>query len=162
MNKNRLVIVDDETDMRNGLQRLLSREFPGLQIVTLPDAEHAIAYFDKDTADLALLDIMMPRMNGLDLLRCLMAKDPWLTAVMMTGFGSIATAVEAIKLGAIQYLTKPTDAVQILEALHQDEGNPQVDITSRNFFRTWISHVDSAISRVKKKASALAGKILAF
>ena len=117
MNKNRLVIVDDETDMRNGLQRLLSREFPGLQIVTLPDAEQAIAYFEKDTADLALLDIMMPRMNGLDLLRHLMAKDPWLTAVMMTGFGSIATAVEAIKLGAYDFITKPFDKELIYRTL---------------------------------------------
>ncbi len=109
MIKNRLLIVDDETDMRNGLQRLLLREFPGLQIITLPDAEQAIRYFEKDAADLALLDIKMPGMNGLELLKHLMVKDPWLTAVMMTGFGSIATAVEAIKLGAYDFITKPFD-----------------------------------------------------
>ncbi len=107
MIKNRLVIVDDEIDMRNGLQRLLGREFPGLQIIGLPDAEQAINYFEKDSADLALLDIKMPGMNGLDLLKQLMADDPWLTAIMMTGFGSIATAVEAIKLGAYDFITKP-------------------------------------------------------
>lgn len=109
MKTNRLVIVDDETDMRSGLQRLLSREFPGLQIVTLQDAEQAIDYFEKNSAGLALLDIKMPKMNGLDLLKHLMAKDPWLTAIMMTGFGSIATAVEAIKLGAYDFITKPFD-----------------------------------------------------
>lgn len=109
MKTNRLVIVDDETDMRSGLQRLLSREFTGLQIVTLQDAEEAIEYFEKNTAGLALLDIKMPKMNGLDLLKHLMAKDPWLTAIMMTGFGSIATAVEAIKLGAYDFITKPFD-----------------------------------------------------
>jgi DNA-binding NtrC family response regulator len=107
MNRNRLLIVDDEVDMRNGLQRLLSREFPGLEIIALADAEQTISYLEKDTADLALLDIKMPRMNGLDLLKHLMAKDPWLTAIMMTGFGSIATAVEAIKSGAYDFITKP-------------------------------------------------------
>ncbi len=117
MNKNRLLIVDDETDMRNGLQRLLSREFPGLQIVTLPDAESAVGYFEKESADLALLDIKMPGMNGLELLKHLLGKDPWLTAIMMTGFGSIETAVEAIKLGAYDFVTKPFDREVIFRTL---------------------------------------------
>ncbi len=117
MNKNRLLIVDDETDMRNGLQRLLSREFPGLQIVTLPDAESAVSFFEKESADLALLDIKMPGMNGLELLKHLLGKDPWLTAIMMTGFGSIETAVEAIKLGAYDFVTKPFDREVIFRTL---------------------------------------------
>ncbi len=109
MTRNRLLIVDDETDMRNGLQRLLSREFPGLQIVTLADAEQAISFCDKETIDLALLDNKMPGMSGLELLKHLLNRDPWLTAVMMTGFGTIETAVEAIKLGAYDFITKPFD-----------------------------------------------------
>ena len=109
MNKNRLVIVDDETDMRNGLQRLLRREFPGMQMVALADAEQAIALCGKRAADLALLDISMTGMNGLDLLQHLLAKDPWLTAIMMTGFGSIEMAVQSIKLGAYDFITKPFD-----------------------------------------------------
>ncbi len=117
MNKNRLLIVDDETDMRNGLQRLISREFPSLQIVTLPDAESAVSYFEKESADLALLDIKMPGMNGLELLQHLLGKDPWLTAVMMTGYGSIEIAVEAIKLGAYDFVTKPFDREVIFRTL---------------------------------------------
>jgi len=109
MSRNRLLIVDDETDMRNGLQRLISRQFPGLQVVTMPDAEQAIRYFAKETVDLALLDIKMEGMSGLELLQYLLGKDPWLTAVMMTGYGSIETAVEAIKLGAYDFITKPFD-----------------------------------------------------
>jgi DNA-binding NtrC family response regulator len=117
MHRNRLLIVDDETDMRNGLQRLISREFPGLQVVTLPDAESAVTFFEKDNADLALLDIKMPGMNGLELLQHLLAKDPWLTAVMMTGYGSIEIAVEAIKLGAYDFITKPFDREVIFRTL---------------------------------------------
>lgn len=117
MNKNRLVIVDDETDMRNGLQRLISREFPGLQVVALADAESAVSYFARESADLALLDIKMPGMNGLELLQHLIGKDPWLTAVMMTGYGSIEVAVEAIKLGAYDFITKPFEQEVIFRTL---------------------------------------------
>ena len=119
MNKNRLIIVDDETDMRNGLQRLLGREFPELQIIALPDAEQAIRYCAKNAVDLALLDIKMTRMNGLDLLNHLISKDPWLTAIIMTGFGSIETAVEAIKLGAYDFITKPFDKELICRTLNK-------------------------------------------
>ena len=119
MNKNRLIIVDDETDMRNGLQRLLGREFPDLQIIALPDAEQAIRYCAKNAVDLALLDIKMTRMNGLDLLNHLISKDPWLTAIIMTGFGSIETAVQAIKLGAYDFITKPFDKELICRTLNK-------------------------------------------
>ena len=119
MIKNRLLIIDDEVDMRNGLQRLLSREFPSLEIITLADAEQTISYFERETADLALLDIKMPKMNGLDLLKHLIAKNPWLTAIMMTGFGSIATAVEAIKSGAYDFITKPFDKELICRTLNK-------------------------------------------
>lgn len=109
MHKNRLLIVDDEKDMRNGLQRLISREFPGLAIVTFADAEETLGYFEKNSASVALLDLKMPKMDGLELLKQLLARDPWLTAILMTGYGSIATAVEAIRIGAYDFITKPFD-----------------------------------------------------
>ena len=75
----------------------------------MPDAEQAIGYFEKESVDLALLDIKMEGMSGMELLQYLLGRDPWLTAVMMTGYGSIETAVEAIKLGAYDFITKPFD-----------------------------------------------------
>jgi DNA-binding NtrC family response regulator len=106
---NKLVIVDDETDMRNGLQRLLRREFPGMEVVALADGESAIEFFAKEKAEIALLDIRMAGMSGLDLLQHLLGKNPWLTAIIMTGFGSIEVAVQSIKLGAYDFITKPFD-----------------------------------------------------
>jgi len=117
MTRNRLLIVDDETDMRNGLQRLLSREFPGLRVATAADGEQAIRYCAQATIDLALIDIKMPGMSGFELLKQLLAGDPWLTCVIMTGYGSIATAVEAIKLGAYDFITKPFDREVICRTL---------------------------------------------
>jgi DNA-binding NtrC family response regulator len=108
-NKHRLLIVDDEQDMCNGLKRMIGKEFPGIDIITANSADEALKYMKEKGADLALLDIQMPGMSGLELLKEFSSTDPWLTVVMMTGFGTIATAVEAIKLGAYDFMTKPFD-----------------------------------------------------
>ncbi|WP_136806168.1 sigma-54-dependent transcriptional regulator [Desulfosediminicola flagellatus] len=110
MSRHRLLIVDDEPDMRNGLLRVLGKKFPAVEIVTAQDGEEALEYIHEHGADLALLDIQMPGMTGLELLKEMTSRDPWITVVMMTGFGTIATAVEAIKLGAYDFLTKPFDS----------------------------------------------------
>ena len=109
MSRPRLLIVDDEHDMCSGLKRMLGKEFPGIDISTADSADEALDQFGDTGADLALLDIQMPGMTGLELLKELSSRDPWLTVVMMTGFGTIATAVEAIKLGAYDFITKPFD-----------------------------------------------------
>jgi DNA-binding NtrC family response regulator len=114
---NKLVIVDDETDMRNGLQRLLRREFPGMEVVALADGESAIEYFSREKAEIALLDIRMTGISGLDLLQHLLGKNPWLTAIIMTGFGSIEVAVQSIKLGAYDFITKPFDRENLVRTV---------------------------------------------
>lgn len=95
--------------MCNGIKRMLGKEFPGIDIATAQSADAALQFMRDNGADLALLDIQMPGMSGLELLKELSTRDPWLTVVMMTGFGTIATAVEAIRLGAYDFITKPFD-----------------------------------------------------
>ena len=107
MTKDCLLIIDDEQDMRNGLSRMLGRNFNDLEILTAPDAEKGLLQIKESAIDLVLLDIKMPGMSGLELLAQLSKTAPWLTVIMMTGFGSIETAVEAIKLGAYDFITKP-------------------------------------------------------
>ncbi|WP_163340121.1 sigma-54 dependent transcriptional regulator [Desulfopila sp. IMCC35008] len=109
MNKHHLLIVDDEVDMLNGLKRMIAKEFPGISVATAAGAKEALYYLEDNDAELALLDIQMPGMSGLELLEELTNHDPWITVVMMTGFGTIETAVEAIKLGAYDFITKPFD-----------------------------------------------------
>jgi two-component system response regulator RegA len=67
----------------------------------------------------------------LSLIDTFLRLNPRARIVVLTGYASIATAVEAIKLGAVHYLTKPTDATEILEALHQDEGNAAVEVAEQ-------------------------------
>ncbi len=104
-----LLIVDDEKDMLSGLVRMLGREFPDMKILTANSAARAVKLIQEEPVDVALLDIKMPKMDGLELLNYLRHEDPNLTVIMMTGYGSIEMAVEAIKRGAYDFISKPFD-----------------------------------------------------
>jgi len=105
----RLLIVDDEIDMIEGLKRILSYELENAEVTVVSRPLDALELAGKEPFDLILLDIQMPDMNGLDLLQEMLKADPWLTIIMMTAYGSIETAVEAIKRGAYDFITKPLE-----------------------------------------------------
>jgi DNA-binding NtrC family response regulator len=109
MIRERLLIVDDEKDMLRGLSRILAREFPEMEILTTASAREALALIQREPVDIALIDVRMPEMNGLDLLEKIRQADQWLTVIMMTAYGSIELAVEAVKRGAYDFTTKPFD-----------------------------------------------------
>lgn len=115
----RLLIVDDEEDMLTGLQRTIERNIAGLEVVTATRANEALRLMAEQSFDLALLDVMMPEMNGIALLEKLRARDPELSVVMMTAFASIDLAVDAIKKGAYDFITKPFDKDTILRVIHK-------------------------------------------
>ena len=119
MNQQHILIVDDEADMLQGLQRILNREFDDLVIHTETRAEQALEMVSRNPVDLALVDIRMPDMNGLDLLQEMRRVDELLTVIMMTGYGSIETAVQAIKSGAYDFITKPFDKDGLFRALRK-------------------------------------------
>ena len=101
-----LLIVDDEQDMLQLLRRSLESELD-CKVQTASSAEQALQLLDAGTFDLVLADIKMPGMNGLALLESIKKDTPDLTVVMMTAFGHIEMAVEAMKRGAYDFITKP-------------------------------------------------------
>lgn len=103
-----ILIVDDEEDMLQLLKRSLEPDL-GCEIRTADSGEKAIRILETAQVDLALVDIKMPGMNGIELLEYIRASHPWMTVVMMTAYGSIEEAVQAIRLGAYDFLTKPFD-----------------------------------------------------
>jgi len=115
----RLLIVDDEEDMLKGLKRTLALDFKGMDILTAARAQEALHLVEKESVDLVLTDIRMPDMDGLELLRRLLKIDPWLTVIMMTAYGSIELAVEAMKRGAYDFVTKPFDKEVLLRTIHK-------------------------------------------
>jgi len=102
-----LLVVDDEQGILDVVGRFGRRA--GFDVVACSGGREAIAEIQKRRADLVMVDLRMPDVGGLDVLRAIRETDPHCQAVLMTGFASVDTAVEAIKLGASDYLSKPLD-----------------------------------------------------
>lgn len=106
--KETLLVVDDEQDLLQLLKRSLEPDL-GCEVVTALSGEKAIHMVQDRQIDLVLADIKMPDMDGLELLGRIREEQPWLTVVLMTAYGCIELAVEAIKAGAYDFVTKPFD-----------------------------------------------------
>lgn len=102
-----ILVVDDEVNIRNALSTLLEKR--GYDAKGIGTAEEAFRYLEETPADLVITDVRMPGMDGIEFLRRLKDKWPSTEVVIMTAFGSIDAAVEAMRLGAYDYLTKPID-----------------------------------------------------
>ncbi|MCP9450556.1 MAG: sigma-54 dependent transcriptional regulator [Nitrospira sp.] len=102
-----ILVVDDEVNIRNALSTLLEKR--GYDAKGIGTAEEAFRYLEETPADLVITDVRMPGMDGIEFLRRLKDKWPSTEVVIMTAFGSIDAAVEAMRLGAYDYLTKPVD-----------------------------------------------------
>lgn len=109
-----ILLVDDDEILRTRLERSFQKR--GFLVYTAGDREEALLVGRDYQPHLAVIDLKMPDLNGLNLLRELLDVSPQTRAVILTGYGSIANAVEAMKLGAANYVTKPADADQILAA----------------------------------------------
>jgi len=117
MTQERLLIIDDEVDMLEGLKRMLSYELENVEITIASEARQALRRVRQIPVDLVLLDVRMPEIDGLELLEALKKDDPRLTVIMMTAYGSIEVAVEAMKRGAYDFITKPFDKETLLRVL---------------------------------------------
>jgi two-component system response regulator RegA len=108
------LVVDDDEIFRNRLQRSFADR--GWEAHAAMDGRSALRLAETSEPDLAIVDLRLPEMGGLDIVRELRRMDPTTCIIMLTGYGSIATAIAATKLGANHYLSKPADADQILSA----------------------------------------------
>ena len=105
--KGRILIVDDELVVRDSLGKWFSSE--GYQAKPVASAREALEAIQQVEYDIALIDIKMPGMDGMELQNRLREADPDLTVLIMTGYASVETAVQALKRGAYDYITKPVD-----------------------------------------------------
>lgn len=102
-----LLIADDEANLRRVMRALLERD--GFDVLTAKDGEDAFEMLEGNHIDVLVTDLRMPKMDGMMLLKKVIAKWPQLPVVMITAHGTVDTAVEALKLGAFDYVTKPFD-----------------------------------------------------
>ena len=120
-----ILIVDDDGPLRERLARAFSDR--GYEVVQAADHPGALAIAGARPIDRAVVDLRMPGASGLVVVQDLRALQPAMQIVVVTGYGSIATAVEAIRHGARDYLTKPANADQILAAFDADPDAPPAE-----------------------------------
>ena len=104
-----ILLVDDEPDLLTGLQRSFAKRLPDTKVVTASGGKDALAILKQKNIALVLMDIMMGETNGLEILSTINELDPDLTVIMMTGYGTIELAVDAIRRGAWDFVTKPLE-----------------------------------------------------
>ena len=117
-----ILIVDDDEVYRNRLARAFVDR--GYDVRTGSDYDTALATATEDSPELAVVDLKMPGKSGLELVKALAEIDPSTKTVVLTGYGSIATAIDAVRLGATYYLSKPADADDIIGAFARGDAPP--------------------------------------
>lgn len=124
-----LLLVDDDATFCEVLRGAF--EPRGYAVRVAHSVEEGTALAAEDPPEYAVVDLRMPGPSGLELVRRLKALDENTRIVVLTGYASVATAVEAIKLGAVHYLTKPADADDILAAFHRLGGDAATPVEPR-------------------------------
>ncbi len=109
--RKQILVVDDEANLRRVLSAQLTRE--GYDVHVAEDGEAALLLLRENHIDLVITDLRMPKVDGMDLLRAALRDDPTRPVLMMTAHGTVETAVEALKTGAFDYLTKPFDQQEV-------------------------------------------------
>lgn len=121
----RVLLVDDDAVLLSVMATAFARR--GYEALCADSAASALARLVEQGAEHAVVDLRMPDGNGLQLIPKLLQINPALCIVVLTGYASIATAVEAVKLGAHQYLTKPADVDDIISAFGYAPGSGETD-----------------------------------
>lgn len=138
-----LLIVDDDDVFRERLVRAMRDR--GFEAAGVADHAAALQAARLDSPELAVVDLRLPGESGLAIVRDLKALDAATVIVVLTGYGSIATAVESIKLGATGYLTKPADADQIVAALNGTASAPD-QVSAPSLARVEWEHIQRVLT----------------
>lgn len=122
----KLLLVDDDEAFREAMGLELGDR--GFQVLSAPDHRTALALAVSHRPGAAIVDLRLENERGLEVVKDLVERVPGIRVVVLTGYGSVATAVEAVKLGAHHYLTKPCDPEVLEAALSSEGGDPSVAV----------------------------------
>jgi UDP-3-O-acyl N-acetylglucosamine deacetylase len=129
MNKGRILIVDDQEEILNSLEGILADE--GYEVIPARDGREALHSVQNESPDVVFLDIWIPGIDGMQTLKAIKRIDPECAVVMMSGHGTIETAVKAIKLGATDYLEKPLNLEDVLHLVEKAVASKSVAAQTR-------------------------------
>jgi two-component system, response regulator RegA len=153
-----LLLADDDEVFRDVLTKALCRR--GYAVVAAGSAEDALILSGDTPPEFAVVDLKMPGDSGLKLIANLIALDPNTRIVMLTGYASIATAVEAIKLGATHYLSKPANADEIIAALSRIDGDARTPVADAplSVNRLEWEHIQTVLAQHEGKGSCISAR----
>lgn len=117
MDKTKILLVDDEVDLLRGFQTFLTDE--GYAVITAASGQEGLAQFDAEAPEVTVLDLKMPGMDGMAVLKRILARDPDAVVLAITGYGTIDNAVAALKAGASDFIQKPFDLAAFAVAIEQ-------------------------------------------
>lgn len=156
-----MLIVDDDAVFRERLGRAFRDR--GYDVRTAQSYDEAMQQARIDSPELAIIDLRMVGRSGLELTRDLHELDPATHIVVLTGYGSIATAVEAVRLGAVHYLSKPADADDLLVAFARGAAPPldppSADYVPPSLARAEWEHINRVLSDCGGNISAAARRL---
>lgn len=128
--KAKVLLVDDEADFLATLAERL--ETRGLKVNTAGSGEDAVAMVESEGFDLIILDLAMPGIDGLETLKRIKAKQPDVEIIMLTGQGSIRTGIEAMKLGAEDFLQKPVNISELMDKISEAKDKRMLIFQSKS------------------------------
>jgi two-component system, response regulator RegA len=154
--KRDLLLIDDDAMLCEAMSRALVAR--GFDVRIASTGEQATRLIEQAVPDYAIIDLKLPDSYGLKLISALMARDRSIRIVVLTGYGSIPTAIEAIKLGATYYLAKPSDVDDIIEAFHRDTGDDDVPVLNKtmSLSRLEWEHIQRVLHHHRGNVSATA------
>lgn len=154
-----LLLVDDDRSFCTAMADALRAR--GYEVRTAHDGAQGLAAAIPDPPEYAVVDLKMPGASGLELVRSLKRLEAQTRIVVFTGYASVATAIEAIKLGATHYLAKPADADEVIAALHRDEGDVNAQITERplSVARVEWEHIQRVLAACEGNVSRAARQL---
>lgn len=158
--ENTIILVDDEEIFRHRLARAFTKR--GFTVFTAADYDEAVAVISQHHPQLAVVDLKMPGKSGLELIATAKKIHPAVKIVVLTGYGSIATATEATKLGAVYYLPKPADVDGILTAFAKDGESlsmTEEDFVAPSLARLEWEHINRVLHDCRGNISAAAQKL---
>jgi len=123
MDNIQLLLVDDEERFLETTKRLLEKR--GVEALTATDALDALTILDAQRVDVVVLDVKMPGLDGVEVLRKIKQEQPLVEVIMLTGHASVESAIAGLKLGAFDYLMKPCDISALLEKVNQAYAKKQ-------------------------------------
>lgn len=156
-----ILLVDDDNSFRERLERAFAGR--GYTVLSAAGYEEAMMIIREEKPEMAVVDLKMPGRSGLELIRDAVALNPEMKIVVLTGYGSIATATEAVRSGALYYLPKPADVDDILNAFSRDDKLQkeieQVDFTPPSLARAEWEHINRILADCDGNISAAAKKL---